>query len=206
MFKKKEKEVVEKTEEVVETIENQKPKTKKAGIGCLTLIILILILSTCGKNKKTNVADVSSTSNKPAVTEKQNNKEEKDSKKVEENNISATKVIAQDFIEKTIEKQRMAGFAPSADFNVVKYNSEPIKDEDGEEYPISYAVSGQYEEKGNGAIREFFMCIAYKSQEDVDNFRGYCLQYLNQDTGKYFSLIDKEYDVLEKLKELENKK
>ena len=122
----------------------------------------------------------------------------------EEENIDATKIVAKTLIEETIEKQRMKGFAPSAYFSVVRYSNNPIKDQDGNEYPISYMVSGEYEEKGSGAIREFLMCIAYRSQTDVDNFNGYCLQYVNADTNKYFNIVAKEYDVLEKLYELTN--
>ena len=96
----------------------------------------------------------------------------------------------------------MKGFAPSSDFVVAKYSDKPIKDQDGNEYPISYMVSGQYEEKGSGALRDFVICIAYKSQDDIDNFNGYCLQYINQDTNKYFNIVAKEDDILEKLKEV----
>lgn len=141
-------------------------------------------------------ADGDPLESKPAETE------QKPSNKSRQNAIDVSKVLAQTFIEEKIEKQRMKGFAPSHSFNVVVYNSEPIKDQDGNEYPLSYMVSGQYEEKGTGAIRDFMMCIGYKSKEDVENSTGYCLQYINQDTNKYYNNVAKEYDVLEKLKEL----
>lgn len=117
-----------------------------------------------------------------------------------------TKTLAQSIIEEKIEKQRMKGFAPSSNFTVAKYSDKPIKDNDGNEYPISYMVSGQYEEKGTGALRDFVMCIAYKSEDDLDNKGyGYCLQYVNQDTNKYFNNVAKEDDIFEKLKDLNNK-
>lgn len=128
--------------------------------------------------------------------------DQKPSTQSRQNAIDVSKVLAQTIIEEKIEKQRMKGLAPSYNFNVVVYNSEPIKDLDGNEYPLSYMVSGQYEEKGTGALRDFMMCIGYKSKEDVENSTGYCLQYINQDTNKYYNNVAKEYDVLEKLKEL----
>lgn len=138
--------------------------------------------------------------NKQAISE---NKENEASKDKEYDRKNTTKVIAQSIIEEQIEKQRMKGFAPSADFTVAKYSDEPIKDKDGNEYPVSYMVSGQYEEKGSGALRDFVMCIAYKSEEDLDNNgTGYCLQYLNQDTNKYFNNVAKEDDIFEKLQDL----
>ena len=148
------------------------------------------------KDKIGTEADGDPLENKPAETD------QNPSNKSRQNAIDTSKVLAQTIIEEKIEKQRMKGFAPSHSFNVVVYNSEPIKDQDGNEYPLSYMVSGQYEEKGTGAIRDFMMCIGYKSKEDVDNYKGYCLQYINQDTNKYYNNVAKEYDVLEKLKEL----
>lgn len=141
--------------------------------------------------------------NAVAAEQKKESDPEDDAKKQEENNISTTKVVAQELIEETIEKQRMKGFAPSSDFVVAKYSDKPIKDKDGNEYPISYMVSGKYEEKGSGAIRDFVICVAYKSQEDVENYNGYCLQYINQDTNKYFNVVAKENDILEKLKDIQ---
>lgn len=141
--------------------------------------------------------------NAVAAEQKKESDPEDDAKKQEENNISTTKVVAQELIEETIEKQRMKGFAPSSDFVVAKYSDKPIKDKDGNEYPISYMVSGKFEEKGSGAIRDFVICVAYKSQEDVENYNGYCLQYINQDTNKYFNVVAKENDILEKLKDIQ---
>ena len=138
--------------------------------------------------------------NKQAISESKENEENKDK---EYSRKLTTQVLAQTIIEEKIEKQRMKGFAPSSDFTVVKYSDNPIKDKDGNEYPISYMVSGQYEEKGNGTLRDFVMCIAYKSEEDLDNNGiGSCLQYLNQDTNKYFNNVAKEDDIFEKLQDL----
>lgn len=121
----------------------------------------------------------------------------------EYNRELTTQVLAQTIIEEQIEKQRMKGFSPSSKFIVVKYSDKPIKDQDGNEYPISYMVSGQYEEKGTGALRDFIMCIAYKSEDDLDNKGyGHCLQYVNQDTNKYFNNVAKEDDIFEKFKNL----
>ena len=191
MFKKKEKE---------EFKTNDK---KNTSIGCLVIIAIVLVFAftQCGKSDK---KETEPAENNTVVAE-QNKKEsdpEDDAKKQEENNILATQVVAQNLIEEKIEKQRMKGFAPSSDFVVAKYSDKPIKDQDGNEYPISYMVSGQYEEKGSGALRDFVICIAYKSQADIDDFNGYCLQYINQDTNKYFNIVAKEDDILEKLKEV----
>ena len=138
--------------------------------------------------------------NKQAISESKENEVDKNK---EHNREITTQTLAQTIIEEKIEKQRMKGFAPSSDFTVAKYSNDPIKDQDGNEYPISYMVSGQYEEKGSGALRDFVMCIAYKSEEDLDNNgTGYCLQYLNQDTNKYFNNVAKEDDIFEKLQDL----
>ena len=191
MFKKKEKEEVKVDEK------------KNTAIGCLVilLIAIVFVFTQCGKsdNKETDRAKNNSVDTEE---KKEETNPEDEAKKQEENNISNTKVVAQKLIEEKIEKQRMKGFAPSSNFVVAKYSSNPIKDQDGNEYPISYMVSGQYEEKGNGALRDFVICIAYKSQQDVDNFNGYCLQYINQDTNKYFNVVAEEDDILEKLKDV----
>lgn len=190
MFKKKEKEEVKTNDK------------KNTSIGCLVIIVIILVFAftQCGKSDKKETEPAKN--NAVAAEQKKESDPEDDAKKQEEDNISHTKVVAQKLIEETIEKQRMKGFAPSSDFVVAKYSDKPIKDKDGNEYPISYMVTGKYEEKGSGAIRDFVICIAYKSQTDIDNFHGYCLQYINQDTNKYFNIISKEDDILEKLKEV----
>ena len=191
MFKKKEKEEVKTNDK------------KNTAIGCLIIIVLVLVfaLTQCGKSDKKETEPAKN--NAVAAEQKKESEPEDDAKKQEENNISTTKIVAQNLIEETIEKQRMKGFAPSSDFVVAKYSDKPIKDKDGNEYPISYMVTGKYEEKGSGAIRDFVICIAYKSQADLDNFNGYCLQYINQDTNKYFNVVAKENDILEKLKDIQ---
>lgn len=191
MFKKKEKEEVKTNDK------------KNTAIGCLVIIVLVLVfaLTQCGKSDKKETEPAKN--NAVAAEQKKESDPEDEAKKQEENNILATQVVAQKLIEETIEKQRMKGFAPSSDFVVAKYSDNPIKDQDGNEYPISYMVTGKYEEKGSGAIRDFVICIAYKSQADIDNFHGYCLQYINQDTNKYFNIVAKEDDILEKLKEIQ---
>lgn len=191
MFKKKEKEEVKANDK------------KNTAIGCLVIIVLVLVfaLTQCGKSDKKEIEPAKN--NAVAAEQKKESDPEDDAKKQEENNILATQVVAQNLIEEKIEKQRMKGFAPSSDFVVAKYSDKPIKDQDGNEYPISYMVSGQYEEKGSGALRDFVICIAYKSQTDIDNFNGYCLQYINQDTNKYFNIVAKEDDILEKLKDIQ---
>ena len=148
--------------------------------------------------------DASATPEEEAESKKNlaESKAQEEEKSKETHRVDATKVVAENLIEETIEKQRMKGLAPSANFTVAKYSDKPIKDQDGNEYPLSYMVSGQYEEKGTGALRDFVMCIAYKSEEDLNNYQGYCLQYINQDTNKYFNVVSKEDDILEKLKDL----
>lgn len=190
MFKKKEKEEVKTNDK------------KNSAIGCLIVVlVLVFALTQCGKSDKKETGPAKN--NAAAAEQKKESDPEDEAKKQEENNISTTKVVAQKLIEETIEKQRMKGFAPSSGFVVAKYSDNPIKDQDGNEYPISYMVTGKYEEKGSGAIRDFVICIAYKSQADLDNFNGYCLQYINQDTNKYFNVVAKEDDVLEKLKDMQ---
>lgn len=106
---------------------------------------------------------------------------------------------AQEFIEETFEKQKLAGFAPSTGFKVVIYSDDPTHDKDGNVYPYSFLVSGRYEEKGSGALKDFFMTVAYKNEEDIKNYKAFCLQYINQDTDKFFSVINEEEDIFLKL-------
>lgn len=106
------------------------------------------------------------------------------------------------FIEEQLEKQRIKGFL-APDWDVVVYSSNPFEDANGEIYDATFAVSGMYEEKGNGALREFFAIIGYKNIDDIETGNSYLLYYLNADTDKYFSAVKEEDDILKQLQNLQ---
>lgn len=114
------------------------------------------------------------------------------------------KICAKNIIENEIEKHKMKGFSPISSFTAAIYDDKPVYDQQGEEYPLSFSVIGKYEEKGTGLIRDFNITLGYKDVQSIENFSGTVLQYLNEDTDKYYNIMDPESDLWLKLMEFSN--
>ena len=110
-------------------------------------------------------------------------------------NDTKMKTLANKFIE-DIEKQAIKNPVLSAiDYQVKTYMSNPLKDKEGNEYIYTYQVNGKYEEKGTGRLCNFAMTLAFNNQDDLRNSTGYCLQYTNEGTGTFFSVVAPEFDL-----------
>lgn len=103
-----------------------------------------------------------------------------------------------DFFIEEYEKQRIR----KNKFDTTVYSSDIIKDQSGVEFPYSFMVTGRYEEKGTGALRDFTMTLVFKDDEGLEDGSAYCMQYMNDDTGTYFNVMDPEDDAMLKLLEL----
>lgn len=110
-------------------------------------------------------------------------------------NDTKMKTLANRFIEE-FEKQAIKNPVLSAiDYQVKTYMSNPLKDKEGSEYIYTYQVNGKYEEKGTGKLCNFAMTLAFNNQDDLRNSTGYCLQYINDGTGTFFSAVAPEFDL-----------
>lgn len=103
-----------------------------------------------------------------------------------------------DFFIEEYEKQRIR----KTKFDTTVYSSDIIRDQSGVEFPYSFMVTGRYEEKGTGALRDFIMTLVFKDDEGLEDGRAYCMQYMNDDTGTYLNVMDPEDDAMLKLLEL----
>lgn len=86
----------------------------------------------------------------------------------------------------------------AASFDAVYYSKDPVKDADGNEYPISILVSGTFKAKDdtNG---EFYIALGYKDDQEVKDQKPTILQYVNTTTGDTVNNIDPADDVLSQL-------
>lgn len=83
-------------------------------------------------------------------------------------------------------------------FDAVYYSKDPVKDQNGTEYPISIMVSGTYKAKDN-SLGDFYIALGYQSDEEVKAQKPTILQYINTTTGDTVSNIDPADDVLSQL-------
>lgn len=86
----------------------------------------------------------------------------------------------------------------AASFDAVYYSKDPVKDNSGNEYPISILVSGTFKAKDdtNG---DFYIALGYKDDQEVKDQKPTILQYVNTTTGDTVSNIDPADDVLSQL-------
>lgn len=94
------------------------------------------------------------------------------------------KVIAHQHIEQT-EMQKIKG---SHDFIVKTYQYDPVK-AGGVEYPYTFLVRGEYEEKGTGALQRFTMVLGTTEPEQLKDFKADLLKYQST-TGTEMAEID----------------
>lgn len=66
----------------------------------------------------------------------------------------------------------------------------PVFDTDGNEYPYTYFLHGQFETKQTGELFNYSMILGYKTKEDIENMSGTCLEYYNKTSGQTYSIID----------------
>ena len=112
--------------------------------------------------------------------------------------IANTRVAAKYFIEE-YDKQRIKSLRGDSIKSIAVFSEEPVKDKAGKEYPYSFILTGRYEEKKTGALKDFIMTLGYLDDESLDSGRASCLQYINDDNGQYINVIDPEDDALQKI-------
>lgn len=110
-------------------------------------------------------------------------------------NATYIQTMAQHFVEEK-EMKSLKGLAPSTGWKVANYKKEPVTDADGNEYPISFIVSGRYEEKDNGQLNDFQMILGYKNEQDVEDQTSTLLQYINFTNGNEFTNISEEDNIM----------
>lgn len=104
-------------------------------------------------------------------------------------------MTAVDYFIEEYEKQRIK----KTKFDTVVYSTDIVKDQSGVEFPYSFMVTGRYEEKGTGALRDFVMTLVFKDDEGLEDGKAYCIQYFNDDTATYVNVMDPEDDAMLKL-------
>lgn len=87
-------------------------------------------------------------------------------------------------------------------FDMSVYSTDTIKDQSGVEFPYSFMVTGRYEEKGSGALKDYVMTLGFKDAQGLEDGKAFCIQYLNDDTGTYVNVMDPEDDAIMKMLEL----
>lgn len=107
-------------------------------------------------------------------------------------------MTAAEYFVEEYEKQRIKGMKINT---TAVYSEDIVRDQSGQEFPYSFMIVGRYEERGNGALRDFVMTIGYKDAESYDKGLGSCIQYINEDTGAYINVMDPEDDAIVKLLE-----
>lgn len=174
----------------VEIFKKKPGKGKKVFvIGLVIALVGVVLLEFGDSNNDEKVSDDSAELSKMEIAE--------------DSNLNVgIKTLCMTNIENNLEKQKIAGFAPTYDWIVNLYDEDPVTDVDGSSYEYNYIVTGQYEEKGSGAIREFYMILGFDSVEDIEDGHGTVLQYVNADTGTIYNILSEEDDPLVKLKDM----
>ncbi|WP_435029329.1 hypothetical protein [Levyella massiliensis] len=114
-------------------------------------------------------------------------------------NAPIIKADAVEAIEK-IESVRIEdGMFKNMDWKVVQYNSKPITDKNGDTYPITAFVGGQFETKKTGQLCDFYIGLGFKNKEELEGTAWHCLEYVNASTGYYVATINKEDSVIQKI-------
>lgn len=98
------------------------------------------------------------------------------------------------FLEQLEKVEVKTKFLSAGDAVVAVYSEDKVLDQSGAEFKYSFVVQNQYTIKATGDIVEYVMTLGYKSEEDIDNLLGYCLQYFSE-TGNELNVMDPEYDV-----------
>lgn len=106
-------------------------------------------------------------------------------------------IRAESYLE-DLEKVRIKKNLIMEPFTVVIYNSEPVQDQSGVEFPFSYAISGNFDVKETGEIREFMMTLGYKNLDDLKENVGHVIQYLSS-SDTYFNAMADEFDAWKNL-------
>lgn len=106
---------------------------------------------------------------------------------------TATRYFIEEYEKQKIKKLQMN--------SVAVYSGDVVKDQGGNEFPYSFMVAGRYEEKGNGALRDFIMTIGYHDDKSLEDGIASCIQYVNDDTQKYINVMDPDNDILLKIME-----
>ena len=65
-------------------------------------------------------------------------------------------------------------------------------------------ITGRYEEKGSGALKDFIMTLGFKDVEQLEKGLASCIQYINDDTGHNINVMKPEDDVLLKMMNMFN--
>lgn len=89
------------------------------------------------------------------------------------------------------------GMFKNMDWKVVQYNSKPITDKNGDTYPITAFVGGQFETKKTGQLCDFYIGLGFKNKEELEGMAWHCLEYVNASTGYYVATINKEDSVIQ---------
>lgn len=76
------------------------------------------------------------------------------------------------------------------DSMVQEFSTVSVFDINGNEYPYTYFIHGQYETKQTGELFNYSMILGYKTKEDIENMSGTCLEYYNNTSGQTYSIID----------------
>ena len=161
-------------------------KKKKILIGIGVLVVVGLIAQALGYGDEPE---------QPAQEAKQEETVEPGSEEYIQRNINIITVAALMEVEK-IEGKELKNNAHA--FDAVYYSGDPVKDQNGTEYPISIMVSGTYKGKDH-SLGDFYIVLGYQNDEEVKAQKPTILQYLNTTTGDTVSILDPQSDVLSQL-------
>ena len=161
-------------------------KKKKILIGIGVLVVVGLIAQALGYGDEPE---------QPAKETKQEETVAPGSEEYIQKNINIITVAALMEVEK-IEGKELKNNAHT--FDAVYYSGDPVKDQNGTEYPISIMVSGTYKGKDH-SLGDFYIVLGYQNDEEVKAQKPTILQYLNTTTGDTVSILDPESDVLSQL-------
>lgn len=125
-----------------------------------------------------------------------------DQKKYLEKNRIAVQVLTLDLIQQI---ESVALRDNSLQWTTSIYRIDPITDTEGYTYPVSFMVSGTFEEKATGALNKFTCIVGFDKKDDLDTATAKPLLYVNFDTGNTYNVLKDGDNIFNQLQESMNK-
>lgn len=183
---------------------NQKISLGFGGIMVIAFVLLMIITPTDSDHDVANTGNAENIENTQNQAQEEEQEEENEETQEEKNqkfvkkHQAMVKVMAESFIE-DLEKQRIK--IRIGDIDTIVYSSNIVRDRNDKEYPYTFFSMGKYEEKGTGALKEFYMVQGYEDEKALEDGPVTLLQYENPDTGTNINNINPEDDLFLKLEE-----
>lgn len=150
------------------------------------------------ETKKETAKETIKETKKEVETVKETLSEQENNKMLVEKYSSSIKVISNDVLEKLYGKK--VKFSMFDDRTVAIYSNEVVKDNEGNEFPISFTITGDSETK-DGNILSHMMCLGFKNEEELKSYSWHLLEFLDTRTGEYRLFVPEEKSVLKSIME-----